>query len=81
MLQLEVKNVILNKQETIVTIEKFENESKAADYKTAMFITDYLFGGIREDQYKVLLISKDNYPIFFSNKNVDEYIDFWNNKK
>ncbi len=80
MLQLEVKNLVLNKQESIITIETFENESKAADYRTAMFITDYLFGGIKEDQYKVLLISKTNYPIFFNNKNVDEYIDFWNNK-
>lgn len=80
MLQLEVKNVMLNKQETIITIETFENESKANDYKTAMFLSDYLFGGIKEDQYKVMLISKDNYPIFFNNKNVEEYIEFWNSK-
>ena len=78
MLQLEVKNVMLNKQETLVTIQEFENELKAADYKTAMFLNDYLFGGIREDQYKVLLISKSNYPVFYENKNVDEYIEFWN---
>ena len=38
----------------------------------------YLFGGIKEEHYKVLLISKSNYPIFFSNKNVDEYIEFLN---
>ena len=80
MLQLEVKNVLLNKQESIITIEEFENKAKAEDYKTAMFLTDYLFGGINEEQYKVLLISKTNYPIFFNNKNVDEYIEFWNTK-
>jgi hypothetical protein len=80
MLQLEIKNVMLNKQESIVTVEEFENRAKAEDYKTAMFLTDYLFGGIKEDQYKVLLISKTNYPIFYSKKNVEEYIEFWNNK-
>lgn len=80
MLQLEVKNIMLNKQEAIITIESFENESKASDYKTAMFFNDYLFGGIREDLYKVLLISKSNYSIFYNNKNVDEYIEFWNVK-
>ena len=80
MLQLEIKNIMLNKQESIVTIEEFENRAKAEDYKTAMFLTDYLFGGIKEDQYKVLLISKTNYPIFYSKKNVEEYIEFWNNK-
>ncbi len=78
MSQLEVKSVMLNKQETLITIETFENEDKANDYTIAMFITDYLFGGINQDQYKILLISKANYPTFFKNKNVDEYIEFWN---
>ena len=80
MLQLEIKNVLLNKQETIITIEEFENKAKAEDYKTAMFLTDYLFGGINKEQYKVMLISKKNYPIFYNNKNVDEYLEFWNTK-
>jgi tetratricopeptide (TPR) repeat protein len=80
MLQLEIKNVLLNKQETIITIEEFENKAKAEDYKTAMFLTDYLFGGINQEQYKVMLISKKNYPIFYNNKNVDEYLEFWNTK-
>jgi tetratricopeptide (TPR) repeat protein len=80
MLQLEIKNVLLNKQETIITIEEFENKAKAEDYKTAMFLTDYLFGGINDEQYKVMLISKKNYPIFYNNKNVDEYLEFWNTK-
>lgn len=80
MLQLQVKNVMLNKQETVITIEEFENAAKAGDYKTAMFLNDYIFGGIKEENYKVLLISKTNYPIFYKNKNVDEYIEFWNLK-
>ena len=80
MLQLEVKNVMLNKQETIITIEEFEDKAKAEDYKKAMFMNDYLFGGINQEQYKVLLISKSNYPIFFANKNVDEYLEFLDTK-
>lgn len=81
MMQLDVRNIMLNKQETIITIEEFDNEYKANDYKTAMFLSDYLFGGIKEDQYKVLLISKSNYPIFFNTKNLDEYIEFFNKNK
>ena len=78
MMQLEVKNVMLSKQEALVTIEMFDELSKAEDYKKAMFLNDYIFGGIKEDQYKVFIISKTNYPIFYSNKNVDEYLEFWN---
>lgn len=81
MMQLEVKNVMLGKQEAVITIEEFENKAKADEYKTAMFLNDYLFGGIKEEHYQVLLISKSNYPIFFSNKNVDEYIEFLNKKQ
>ena len=80
MTQLHVKSVMLGKQEALVTIEEFDNEYRANDYKTAMFLSDYLFGGIKEDQYKVLLISKSNYPILFKNKNVEEYIEFFNIK-
>lgn len=78
MLKLDVKSVMLNKQESLVTIEPFNNLSQAKDYNTAMFMNDYLFGGIKEDQYKILIISKTNYPIFYSNKNVEEYLEFWN---
>lgn len=78
MMQLNVKNVMLGKQEAVITIEEFDNEEKANDYKTAMFLTDYLFGGMKQEHYQVLLISKSNYPIFFNHKNVDEYIEFLN---
>lgn len=78
MMQLEVKNVMLNKQESLVTIEMFDTLLQAEDYKTAMFINNYIFGGIKEEHYKVFVISKTNYPIFYSNKNVEEYLEFWN---
>ena len=71
--------LVNNLYETIKLLRKeFENESKANDYMTAMFLTDYLFGGLSKEHYKVLLISKTNYPIFFNSKNVDEYIEFLN---
>ena len=78
MLNLSVKNVMLNKQESLITIEFFDNASQAKDYSTAMSLNEYLFGGIKQDNYKVMIISKTNYPIFYSNKNVDEYLEFWN---
>ena len=37
MMQLEVMNVMMGKQDAIITIEEFENEAKANDYMTAMF--------------------------------------------
>lgn len=75
--QLKVKNVMLNRDDALLTIEKFENLDKALDYHTSLFLTDYVFGGINEENYKVLEISISNYPIFYEQKNVDEYLEFW----
>jgi len=76
--QLTIKNLMLNKQDALLTIEKFENLSKAQDYHTSMFLNDYVFGGIDNENYKVIEISIPNYPIFYQQKNVDEYLEFWN---
>ena len=75
--QLKIKNLMLNKDDALLTIEKFENVNKAIDYKTALFLNDYVFGGIEEENYTVLIISVSNYPIFYQEKNVEEYLDFW----
>ena len=75
--QLKVKNVMLNKEDALLTIEKFENVNKAIDYQTAMFMNDYIFGGIDKENYNVLIISVSNYPIFYQEKNIEEYLDFW----
>lgn len=75
--QLKVKNLMLNKEDAMLTVEKFENVNKALDYQTAMFINDYVFGGIDKENYQILIISVSNYPIFYQEKNIEEYLDFW----
>ena len=76
--QLTVKNLMINKQDALITIEKFENLSKAKDYHTAMFLSDYIFGGISNENYQVVEISIPNFPIFYEQKNIEEYLEFWN---
>ena len=77
MYQLTIKSLMLNKEDALLTIEKFENVDNAIDYQTSMFLNDYVFGGIDPENYKVLIISVSNYPIFYQEKNVEEYLDFW----
>ena len=71
-----VKSVILDDDHTIITIGNFENEGKAADYISSMFLTDYVFGGIDTSKYKIKPISSKNYPVFYQSKDLDEYIQF-----
>ena len=75
--QLKIKSLMLNKEDALLTIEKFENVNRAIDYQTAMFLNDYVFGGIDKENYNVLIISVSNYPIFYQEKNIEEYLDFW----
>ena len=75
--QLKIKSLMLNREDALLTIEKFENVDKAIDYQSVLDKNDYVFGGIDKENYKVLIISVSNYPIFYQEKNVDEYLDFW----
>ena len=75
-----IKNVMLDDDRSIVTIGNFENEGKAADYITSMFLTDYVFGGIDTSKYKIKPISIKNYPVFYQSKDLDEYIQFIESK-
>ena len=77
MYQLKIQSLMLNKEDALLTIEKFENVDKAIDYQNAMELNDYVFGGIDQENYTLLIISVSNYPIFYQEKNVEEYLDFW----
>ena len=71
-----IKNVMLDNDRNIITIGNFDDEKKAADYITSLFITDYVFGGIDKTKYTVLPISAKNYPVFYQAKNLEEYQNF-----
>lgn len=71
-----VKSLVFENRKNLVSIGNFDNETDAKEYITAMFFNDYIFGGLSETDYTVLYISTENYPIFYKNKNIDEYNEF-----
>ena len=71
-----VKSVVLDDARSIVTIGSFDSQAKAIDYITSMQISDYVFGGIDKEKYKMVPISIENYPIFYQSKNMEEYNTF-----
>ena len=73
---LEVKNLVLDDKNMIVTLSIFNNETEANDYITSMFPTDYVFGGIDRNDFSVLPISVANYAIFFKEKKLVDYVAF-----
>ena len=77
----EVKNIMLDNQRMLLTLGLFETEQEANDYITAMSLSDYLFGGYDKASYSVLPISTRNYPVFYQEKDVDEYKRFLNGEE
>ena len=76
-----INSVILDESHTIVTIGNFDNQQKAADYITSMYISDYVFGGIDKSSYTITPISIKNYPIYYQAKDLNEYINFIESNK
>lgn len=77
----DVKNIMLDNQRMMLTLGMFESEQEANDYITAMSLSDYLFGGFDKAAYSVLPISSKNYPVFYQEKDVEEYKRFLNGEE
>lgn len=78
LLQLSVKNLMFNKDDAMITIEKFENLDQANNYYKALQNNEYVFGGVNASDYQLIKISISNYPMFYQQKNIEEYMEFWN---
>ncbi|MCR5013515.1 MAG: tetratricopeptide repeat protein [Bacteroidales bacterium] len=72
----EVKNLLLDDKNMIISLSIYPNATEAQDYITSMFITDYVFGGIDKSMYSVLPISVANYSTLFKEKKLVDYIAF-----
>ncbi|MGP1447626.1 MAG: tetratricopeptide repeat protein [Candidatus Limimorpha sp.] len=76
----EIRSIMLDNERGMVSIGMFKNVQEAKDYVTSMFLTDYIFGGMNPSDFTVLPISRENYPIFYNEKDLDTYRGFWEQK-
>lgn len=75
---LMIKNLVLDKDYSLITVGNFANRDAAIDYFEVLTQSDYVLGGMNKADYSTYPISLTNYPIFYRNKNIDEYASFWN---
>lgn len=74
---LMIKSLVLDNENMLLTVGNFENRAAAVDYFDMLKGSDYVFGGIKKADFTLYPISMSNYPIFYRNKNLDEYKLFW----
>lgn len=77
LMRLKVKSLLLNKTQTIITVGNFKNKDEALNYYNAIMIDKYVLSGVNEENYSVYPISTSNYPLFYREKNLKAYKEFF----
>ncbi len=76
---LTIKNLMLDNSRSLITVGNFASASEATDYFETLAGNDYVFGNINRTDYEVFPVSMANYPVFYREKDVEQYRKFWQN--
>jgi hypothetical protein len=74
---LNINSLVLDNQHYLITIGNFNNAAKAMDYLDAISASDYVFADLTEGTFYNFVISTENYPIFFKEKDIGGYSKFF----
>jgi hypothetical protein len=61
----------------MITVSSFTEIDKAMRYFNGIKEDTYIFSGMREGTFDQFLISAENYPLFFKEKNTKAYMQFF----
>ena len=74
---LIINSVLLDRKYYLITVGNFANASKALNYYKAIARNRYVFSDLPAGNYSQYVISSENYPIFYNDKNTDLYSKFF----
>jgi hypothetical protein len=77
--QLKINSIIFKDDLQMITVGNFPESSKSVEYLNAVTQNEYIVSQIEGTDTKNMVISVDNYPIFYREKNVDDYMNFFEN--
>ena len=72
-----ITSVLLNTEDQIVLVKKFEGADKAMSYLNTLTDNPKVFEKITNGMFRVFAISADNYIKFYKDKNLDTYNEFY----
>jgi len=75
--QLKINSIVFQGDIQIIIVGNFENAQKAMEYYDAVFNNSYINAQLPDFENNVFPISVDNYPIFYREKNIEEYLKFF----
>ncbi len=75
---LMVNSLMLDETRQMVTINNFENSDKAIHYLTGIRASKYIFTRLENaGEYYDFVISVENYPVLYKNKDISQYLRFF----
>lgn len=74
---LNINSLVLDNQHYLITIGNFNNSTKAKDYFDAITASDYVFADLKQGSFYNFVISTENYPVFFKEKDIGGYSKFF----
>ena len=75
--RLRVKSLMLDDQRTIITVGNFDSKDEAGNYLLALRNDEYVVSGLQNKEFEVYSISASNYPIFYRDKDIALYKEFF----
>lgn len=75
--ELQVNSVVLENNKQMITVSNFTDSQDAMNYFNHISTDDYIFSGISEGTFNQFVVSSNNYPIFFKEKKVEPYLQFF----
>lgn len=75
---LQVNSLLLDNSLEMITVGNFDDSEKAMNYFNDINESKYIFTRLENTgDYYDFLISTDNYPILYKNKNIQQYLRFF----
>ncbi len=74
---LQISSLILNNNYNLLLVKQFISQRDAMAYYKVLSKDPYVFSGIQKRNYHLFVISNKNYPLFYKEKNVKIYQQFF----
>lgn len=75
---LNVSNIFINPTQQIIIVKKMANYEEAVDYYKSFKANKDNLSDIHTKGYQFFVITKENFVLFYKNKDVKGYLDFFN---
>lgn len=74
---LSVNAIVLDGGWQMISISSFRNSQAAMDFYQAISKSEYVTASIGKSDFKQMVISMDNYPVFYREKKYNGYLNFF----